>query len=205
MAFYGDKIFPRVMNRLMDNKNNREIRARVCRDLAGDVVEIGFGTGLNLPHFPAGVTRLQAVEPSKLCIRLAAQRIDAAAVPVRVAGTDGQFLPFADESADAVLSTWSLCTIPDAVAALHEVRRILRPGGSLDFVEHGAATDEAVRRWQDRLNPIQRRIACGCNLNRDIPALIEEGGLRISRLDTYYARGEPKSFAATYEGVATAA
>lgn len=205
MAFYGEVIFPRVMNRLMDNKNNRDIRARVCRDLEGDVVEIGFGTGLNLPHFPAGVAQLQAVEPSTLCIRLAAQRIGAAAVPVRVAGLDGQSLPFADQSADAVLSTWSLCTIPDAVAALREVRRILRPDGSLHFVEHGAATDKAVRRWQDRLNPIQRRVACGCNLNRDIPALIEEGGLHISRLETYYAKGEPKSFAATYEGVATPA
>lgn len=205
MAFYREAVFPRVMNRLMDNQYTREIRARVCADLRGDVVEIGFGSGLNLPYIPAGVTRLQAVDPSALAARIAAKRIAAAPVEVHIAGLDGQSLPFADQSADAVLSTWSLCSIPDAVAAIREVRRVLRPGGSLHFAEHGAAPDAGVRTWQDRLNPLQRRLACGCNLNRDIPALIEAGGLHITRLDRYYSKGEPKAFGFTYEGVATAA
>lgn len=203
MGFYRDAVFPRVMNKLMDNETTREIRTRVCGELAGDVVEIGFGTGLNLPHLPATVTCLRAVDPSEQGAKIAAARVAASPVKVDLAGLDGQALPFADESADAVLCTWTLCSIPDAVAAVREVRRILRPGGALHFVEHGKAPDERVRRWQDRLNPVQQRMACGCNLNRDIPALIEEGGLRIDRLDTYYSKGEPKAFGATYEGTAT--
>jgi len=203
MGFYRDAIFPRMMNKLLDNETTREIRARVCGELVGDVVEIGFGTGLNLPHVPATVTRLRAVDPSQQGAKIAAARIAASRVPVEFAGLDGQALPFADGSADAVLCTWTLCSIPDAVAAMREVSRVLRPGGTFHFVEHGKAPDEGVRRWQDRLNPVQRRIAGGCNINRDIPALIEAGGLRIDRLDTYYAKGEPKAVGATYEGTAT--
>ncbi len=202
MAFYRDTVFPRVMNLLMDNKQNREIRARVCADLEGDVVELGFGTGLNLPHLPAAVTGLRAVEPSALGVQIARDRIVASSIPVMIAGLDGQALPFENHSADAVLCTWTLCTIPDAVAALREVRRVLRPGGTFHFVEHGAAPDSGVRRWQDRLNGLQQRVACGCNLNRDIPALIRAGGLGIVRLDTYYTPGQPKAFASAYEGVA---
>jgi len=204
MAIYRDRVFPRIMNLLMDNKQNRRIRARVCGDLEGDVVEIGFGTGLNLPHLPAGVTLLRAVEPSELGVHIARDRINSSPVPVQIVGLDGQHLPFEDHSADAVLSTWTLCTIPDAVAALREVRRVLRPGGMLHFVEHGTAPDAGVRRWQDRLNGVQRRLGCGCNLNRDIPALIQAGGLTISHLDTYYSPGEPRPFGATYEGAARA-
>ncbi len=203
MGFYRNAVFPHVMNKLMDNETTREIRTRVCGDLAGDVVEIGFGTGLNLPHLPATVTRLRAVDPSEQGAKIAAARIAASTVAVDLAGLDGQALPFADESADAVLCTWALCSIPDAVAAVREVSRVLRSGGALHFVEHGKAPDERVRRWQNRLNPLQQRVACGCNLNRDIPALIEAGGLRIDRLDTYYSKGEPQTFGATYEGTAT--
>lgn len=205
MGFYRDQILPRAMDRLMNKQTTREIRARVCADLEGDVVEIGFGSGRNLPYLPATVTRLRAVDPSVLGLRLAAQRVAASPVPVESAGLDGQSLPFADRSADAVLSTWTLCSIPDAVAALREVRRVLRPGGTFHFVEHGAAPDASVRKWQDRLNPVQQRFAGGCNLNRDIPALIEAGGLHIERLETYYNEGDPKVMGYTYEGVATAA
>lgn len=205
MAFYRDVIFPRGMNRLLDNTNTREIRTRVCADLGGVVVEIGFGTGLNLPHIPATVTLLQAVDPSRTGARIAAKRIAASPARVRLAGLDGQSLPFADESADAVLSTWTLCSIPDAVAAIREVRRVLRPRGSMHFAEHGAASNARLRRWQNRLNPLQQRLGCGCNLNRDIPALIEAGGLRITRLDRYYIEGAPKVLGAMYEGVATRA
>jgi ubiquinone/menaquinone biosynthesis C-methylase UbiE len=205
MSFYRDQVFPRAMNLVMNAGTNRETRARVCADLAGDVVEIGFGTGHNLPYLPAAVTRLRAVDPSAVGARLAAERIASSPVPVERAGLDGQSLPFADQSADAVLSTWTLCSIPDAVVALREVRRVLKPGGTFHFVEHGAAPDAPVRKWQDRLNPLQQRIGAGCNLNRDIPALIEAAGLHIERLKTYYSEGHPKVAGYTYEGVATPA
>ncbi|MEP6666244.1 MAG: class I SAM-dependent methyltransferase [Nocardioidaceae bacterium] len=204
MAFYRDKVFPRVLNVLMNTKETRKIRARVCAELEGEVVEIGFGTGLNLPYLPTAVTRLRVVEPSELGVQIAQDRIAASPVVVEIAGLDDQSLPFDDDSADAVLCTWSLCTIPDPVSAVCEIRRVLRPGAAFHFVEHGAAPDAAVRRWQDRLNGFEKRFACGCNLNRDIPALIREGGLRITRLDRYYSPGEPKTFGATYEGIATA-
>ena len=203
MGAYAERILPRVINVVMNTKQTREIRRRVCSDLVGDVVEIGFGTGHNLPFLPAAVTSLRAVEPAGLGVRLAQQRIAAAAVPVQVVGLDGQRLPLEDATADAVLCTWSLCTIPDPVAAVREMRRVLRPGARVHFVEHGRSPDAAVRRWQNRLNGIQQRIAGGCNLNRDIPAILAEGGLTVTSLDTFYGKGEPKPFGFLYEGRAT--
>ncbi len=202
MALYRDVLFPRLVDRVMDTELIREIRQRVCAGLAGEVVEIGFGTGHNLPFLPPEVTRLRAVDPMETGAKLGADRISASPVQVDMAGLDGQRLPFEDGSADAVLCTWTLCSIPDAVAAMREVRRVLRPGGTLHFVEHGRAPDAGVARWQDRLNPVQNVVAGGCNLNRDIPALIEAGGLRIDQLDSHYLRGTPKFLGWTYEGVA---
>jgi ubiquinone/menaquinone biosynthesis C-methylase UbiE len=202
MGFYDDRILPHVINVVMNTKQTRTIRARVCAGLSGDVVEIGFGTGHNLPYLPPDVTRLHAVEPSGVGVRLARSRIDAAQVPVEVVGLDGQRLPLPDDSADAALCTWTLCSIPDATAAVREVRRVLRPGAKLHFVEHGASPDPKVRRWQDRFNPIQNRIAGGCNLNRDIRSIIEAGGLRVERLDNYYGEGEPKMLGWLSEGCA---
>ena len=204
MSFYGERVLPRIINVVMDTKQTRVIRQRVCADLAGDVVEIGFGTGHNLPYLPPTVQSLRAVEPAGLGVQLAHDRIAAAPVPVQVVGLDGQQLPIEDASADAVLCTWSLCTIPDPVAAVREMRRVLRPGGQLHFVEHGRAPDERVRRWQARLNGIQQRIAGGCHLNRDIPAILTAGGMRLTALDTYYGKGEPKAYGSLYEGRAVA-
>jgi SAM-dependent methyltransferase len=204
MSFYDERVLPRVIDTVMNTKQTRESRGRVCAPLAGDVVEIGFGTGHNLPFMTSAVTRLRAVEPSARSVGLAAGRIAAAPFPVEVVGLDGQSLPVADASADAVLCTWSLCTIPDAVAAVREMRRVLRPGGTLHFVEHGRSPDAGVRRWQGRLNPLQNRIGGGCNLDRDIPAILEAGGLRVTELTTYYGKGQPKVFGYLYEGAATA-
>jgi ubiquinone/menaquinone biosynthesis C-methylase UbiE len=205
MSFYADRVLPRVINVVINTKQTRLIRERVCADLSGDVVEIGFGTGHNLPFLPPAVRSLRAVEPAGLGVQIAQERIAAAGVPVEVVGLDGQRLPLDDASADAVLCTWSLCTIPDPVAAVREMRRVLKPAGRLHFAEHGRAPDESVRRWQDRLNGIQQRMAGGCHLNRDIPAILQAGGLSITDLDTYYGKGEPKPYGFLYEGRATVA
>ena len=204
MGFYRERVFPRIMDVAMNTEAERAIRPRVCAPLAGEVLEIGFGSGLNLPHLPPAVTLVRAVEPLDRAFELSAQRRQASPVQVERSGVDGQTLPLDDASADAALSTWTLCSIPDAVAAIREVRRVLRPGGVLHFVEHGRAPDPSVRRWQDRFDPLQQRMACGCHLNRDIPALIAAGGMRVERLDTYYVEGNPKVIGATYEGAAVA-
>ncbi|HVV76285.1 MAG TPA: class I SAM-dependent methyltransferase [Mycobacteriales bacterium] len=204
MGWYERRVLPRIINKVLDTKQTRETRERVVSALSGEVLEIGFGSGLNLPYLPDGVTSWKAVDPSGEAAKLAASRIAAARVPIEVVGLDGQKLPLPDDSVDAVLSTWTLCTIPDAVAAIREVRRVLRPGGTLHFVEHGKADEAGVRKWQDRLNPVQRRIAGGCNLNRDITAIVTDGGMSMSKLNRYYAAAEPKAFGAMYEGVAVA-
>ena len=200
MGLYDDRVLPHLLNVVMNNKQSRRIRSRVCTGLSGEVVEIGFGTGHNLPFLPASVTKVYAVEPSGVGVRIASERIAASPVDVDVVGLDGQRLPLADESVDTALCTWSLCTIPDPVAAVREVHRVLRPGGRLHFVEHGASPDAGVRRWQERLNGMQQRVFGGCNLNREIDAIVIEGGLRIESLDTYYSKGEPKPFAWFSEG-----
>src|SRR5690242_5416167 len=171
MSFYGNRVLPHIINVVMNNKQTRLIRTRVCGGLKGEVLEIGFGTGHNLPFMPGDITRLLAVEPSTRSVELAQARIAGAPFAVDVVGLDGQRLPVDDDSVDAVLCTWSLCTIPDATAAVREVRRVLRPGGTFHFVEHGLAPDDGVRRWQHRLNGIQQRLAGGCNLNRDISGI----------------------------------
>jgi ubiquinone/menaquinone biosynthesis C-methylase UbiE len=202
VSFYADRVFPRILNVAMNTKETRRVRALVCGPLHGDIVEIGFGTGHNLPFLPAAVTSVRAVDPLERGRAMAAARIEASTAPVTFVGLDGQHLPLEDESADGALSTWTLCSIPDAVAAVAEIRRVLRPGAALHFAEHGRSPDDGVRRWQDRLNGIQQRVACGCNMNRDIPALIEAGGLTVERLDTFYAKGDPKVLGWTFEGVA---
>lgn len=204
MGVYGDRVLPHVIDVVMDAEQVREIRQRVCSGLRGDVVEIGFGTGHNLPFLPAEVERLRAVEPSERSVALAQQRIAASDVPVEVVGLDGQQLPLADKSADAVLCTWSLCTIPDPEAAVREAARVLKPGGRMHFAEHGRAPEHGIRRWQDRLNGIQQRIGGGCNLNRDIPSIIEAAGMKITRLDARYSENIPRPYAYMYEGTATA-
>ena len=205
VGFYGRHVFPRVMNAVLDTRETRRIRAEVCAGLSGEVLEIGFGTGHNLPFLPAAVTRLLAVDPMSTGPKLAAERLAASSVEVTFVGLDGQDLHLPDASVDAALSTWTLCSIPDAVAAVREIRRVLRPGGALHFVEHGLSPDEGVARWQHRCNGIQNRLACGCNLQREIPAIIAEGGMVVEDLDAFYAKGDPKIFGWTFQGRAVAA
>jgi len=174
----------------------------VCERLEGEVVEIGFGSGHNVPFYPAGVTRVAAVEPADVAWKLAAERVRAAGVPVERSGLDGQALPFADDSFDCALSTWTMCTIPDVRAALGELRRVLKPGGTLHFVEHGLAPDEPVRRWQHRLEPVQKRVFGGCHLTRPVVDLLTAAGFAIAEVDVYYEEGTPKPLGANSLGAA---
>jgi ubiquinone/menaquinone biosynthesis C-methylase UbiE len=201
MGFYADQVLPRAMDVLMRADELTAIRARVASGLSGDVLEVGFGSGLNVAHYPPAVTRVLAVDPAKVGRRLAARRLAASSVPIEYIGLDGQSLPLAADSVDHALTTWTLCTIPRAERALHEIKRALRPGGSLHFIEHGRSPDAKVARRQDRLTPLQRRIAGGCHLNRRIDDLVVGSGLDLTRLDTYYLRG-PKSLNYSYEGIA---
>jgi SAM-dependent methyltransferase len=204
MGLYVDHLLPRIINVACATKATQPLRRRVCEGLAGDVVELGFGSGLNVPFYPGSVARVAAVEPADLGWKLADKRVGASRVPVERSGLDGQSLPFADDSFDAALSTWTLCTIPDVAAALREVHRVLKPGGTLHFVEHGLAPDEPVRRWQRRLEPVQKRVFGGCHLTRPVVELITAAGFTVTELDVFYEDSSPKPLGADSLGVARA-
>jgi len=205
MGYYGDHVVPRLTNFACGLRTSHPLRQRVCAGLAGEVIEIGFGSGHNVPFYPEAVTRVDAVEPADLGWKLAARRLAAATIPVQRSGLDGESLPFDDDRFDAAVSTWTLCTIPDVSKALTEVRRVLKPGGTLHFVEHGLAPDARVQRWQHRLEPVQKRVAGGCHLTRPIAALLTTAGFTLTELDVFYEKGVPKSIGAFTLGTARSA
>ncbi len=204
MGIYDDQVLPRIINVVCGMKSLRQYRQRVCEGLHGRVLEVGFGSGLNIPYYPEAVSVVEAVEPADIGWKLAGKRMAATTVPVERKGLDGQTLPLPDDSCDAALSTYTLCTIPDVGAALQEIRRVLKPGGTFHFLEHGLAPDEPVRRWQHRLEPVQKRIAGGCHLTRPISDLVSGAGFTITALDVFYEDGAPKPIGACSLGVATA-
>ena len=202
MSFYERRILPHIVNLTMNTKALKEERTRCLQDVKGVVLEIGFGTGLNLPHYPPTVTKIVGVDPSETSAKLARKRIEGSPVPVETIGLSAEKLPVPDGSFDSIVSTFTLCTIPDVSGALLEVRRALAPGGRFYFVEHGLAEEPKVERWQHRLNSINQRLLGGCNLTRPIATLIEQAGFEIERLEKSYMKDAPKFAGFAYRGVA---
>lgn len=189
MGWWQDRVLPRMVDNSLSIEPIMAERRRACAALHGRVVELGFGSGLNIAALPSAVTSLTAIEPSSGAWDLSEPRRTASALDIIRGGLDGQDIAEPDASFDSALTTFTLCTIPDAQQALAEVRRVLRPGGTLAFLEHGLAPSRRVARWQRRLEPIQRRVAGGCHLSRDIPALISEAGFTVTSLDQRYLPG----------------
>jgi SAM-dependent methyltransferase len=189
MGWYHDRILPRVVDAACGSRGLRPWRNRVCADLTGRVVEIGFGSGHNVAPLPDSVDELVAVEPSTVAWRLSQRRRDACGAVVTLAGLDGQHLDLETGSFDAALCTFTLCTVPDPVGALAELRRVLRPQGRLHMLEHGCSPEPRVARWQRRLDPIEQRLAGGCHLTRDPVALVDEAGFTTDWVEQAYGPG----------------
>ena len=202
MGFYSRYIFPWGMNFGMSREFLGAHRREALSKVAGDVLEIGFGTGLNLPFYPEGVRKITAIDPNPGMEVVARRNLVASSVQVEHLLAGGEALPLKDATFDSVVSTWTLCSIPEPDRALKEIHRVLRPGGCFSFVEHGLSEDEGVDRWQHRLNPIHRIIANGCCLDREIEGLIRASGLEIEGIRRFYVKEYPRFLGYTYLGTA---
>jgi ubiquinone/menaquinone biosynthesis C-methylase UbiE len=204
MGFYERRILPRLIDLACGQEPISQQRQKVVPQAEGRVLEVGMGSGLNLAHYdPARVEWVWGLEPSEGMRERARERVARAPFEVKWLDLPGEEIPLEDDSVDTVLLTYTLCTIPDFQTALLQMRRVLRPGGRLLFSEHGAAPDPGVRRWQDRINPIWRRLAGGCNINREVPAALEQAGFKIESLETLYLPKTPRIAAFQYWGFAT--
>jgi ubiquinone/menaquinone biosynthesis C-methylase UbiE len=199
MGTYDRWLLPRLLDLAMRNKEATRYRKKLIPAARGEVLEIGVGSGLNLPFYGAEVARLCALDPSEALLAMASRKRASARIPVELLQHSAEDIPLATRTIDTVVTTWTLCTVPDATRALREARRVLKPGGSLLFVEHGLAPDPSVERWQRRLNPLWRRFAGGCNLDRRIDRLIRAAGFEILELENEYAKG-PRPFTYMYFG-----
>ncbi len=201
MGIYSTYVLPRLINLTMQNTLAAAERTRFVPFASGKVLEVGIGSGLNIPFYSPDIETLVGLDPSVELWKLAHKRTAAAPFPIEYLGLSGEHIPLEDKTFDTVVTTWTLCTIPDPVTALKEMRRVLKQDGRLIFVEHGLAADRRVQVWQNRLNPLWNQIAGGCNLNRRIDTLISEAGFRISQIDTGYLKGL-KPFSFLYKGLA---
>jgi ubiquinone/menaquinone biosynthesis C-methylase UbiE len=201
MGFYNDIILPRLCHLAMRDRRLLPYRERVTSAAEGRVLEVGVGSGLNLPLYRAPVQEILAIDPAPRLVAMARASLGRG-LPVSFIEASAEAIPLEDRSIDTIVSTWTLCTIPQAVTALGEMRRVLRPGGRLLFVEHGLAPDEHVRWWQDLMTPAWTRISGGCHLNRPIQSIIEASGFRVDRLESGYMPGGLKPMAFIYEGSA---
>jgi ubiquinone/menaquinone biosynthesis C-methylase UbiE len=202
LGFYRHYVFPRLLDLAVASKVYREPRRRTMATASGRILEIGFGTGMNLQYYPPSVRRIEAIDPDANLDRLSAPRIAASAIEVDFHHLDAQRLPFAESSFDTVVCTLTLCSIPDVEHALGEVRRVLKPGGQFLFLEHGLAPEPGVARWQHRLTPVQQRVGGGCHLDRPMARLVAGAGLALGPVRNYYLKGVPRFIGYMTEGIA---
>jgi ubiquinone/menaquinone biosynthesis C-methylase UbiE len=202
MGFYEDWIVPALIDLAMRNKHLRPYRQRVAGAAEGRILEVGIGSGLNLPFYARHAEQIFGLDPSPRLLARNRRRAQRTSANIHLLTGSAEHIPLADRSVDAVVTTWTACSIPEIATALAEMRRVLKPAGRLLFVEHGRAPELHVARWQDRLTPLWRRISGGCHLNRKIDDLISGAGFRIDRLDTGYIPG-PKPMTFLYEGAAS--
>lgn len=203
MGLYRHFVFPRLLDFVMSRPHMMEYRRQLLAPAAGEVLEIGFGTGLNLSCYPPTVTTLTILDKTEFLPKRVEKRLAAATIPISKAHLDAAQLPFDAGRFDVVVSTWTLCSIDEVDRALREIKRVLKPSGKLLFLEHGRSDDPRVARRQDRWNPVQRFLGDGCNMNRPIDQLIDSAGLRIARLDRFHMPKSPRVLAAHYLGEAT--
>ena len=202
MSFYSEAVIPLFYDMVMDKPHIKKGRINILKNVSGEVLEIGFGTGLNLPHYPPAVTKLTIIDKNPGMNKQAQERISASKIKVDNKVLNGEELPFEDESFDSVVSTFTLCSIENIDKALKEFYRVLKPDGKYYFQEHGLANDLKIRKWQNRINPFQKVLADGCNLNRNIKSLIENTGFSITEFENYFLEKGPKTHTFMYEGIA---
>jgi len=204
MGFYEERIFPWMNDMMMADPKLVAFKRTLLAAAKGRVIEIGIGSGLNLELYPSAVEAVVGIDPNAGMNRRAAKRIGQVSFPVTLEGLSGESLPFPDASFDTAVSTMVVCSIPDAARALREVRRVLKPEGRFLFLEHGKHDDPKIATWQRRLNPIQRVLACGCELDRDVPELLRSAGLKVGAMKTFQAQGVPRTHGYIFMGDAGA-
>jgi ubiquinone/menaquinone biosynthesis C-methylase UbiE len=202
LRLYHHYVFPHLLDFVMSNRMFRKPRDRALAPARGRILEIGFGTGMNLTHYPPTVERIEAIDPDLDLDRYSLPRIAAAPIDVDFHHLDAEHLPFEANRFDTVVSTFTLCSIPDVAHALREIRRVLKPGGQFLFLEHGRSPDPGVARWQDRLNAAWMPLAGGCHLNRPTRELVAEAGLELGPLRNYYLKRAPRFVGYMTEGMA---
>jgi len=201
MGVYSSYVLPRIIDKVCAQANMAELRTNYVPRATGNVLEVGLGSGHNLEHYTKSVTKVTAIDPAVEVTDLAQARIATAVPPVQLLNTSAEEIPFESGSFDTVVSTWTLCSIPDVTSALAEIRRVIKPGGQFIFIEHGASPEEKIARWQHRIEPAWKFCGGGCHLTRNAPQLIEAAGFSLPELETGYFSG-PKWVSFTYRGVA---